>query len=424
MKPVKFLSILTVMALAAGCSNDETAEMNKGNAIGFNVVVGTPTRTEGLKTTNNITRFVVSAVTGGRLYMDQALLSKSNDVWEYKTENPNGTIIGDAGISYWPAAPVDFYAYYPSKGISSQMQEEGSAVTLTPEKQTIRYNVTGGDEDLLYAANIGETKDKHTTAPVEVNFRHALSQIVFKARLTPDSPIDVDIKQIRVRYVQNKGTLTWPTVTTAPNLEEDNGCDTENDDTWGKWTLEGGQGYYQLFWDSKEKITELNESSPESGPIGRTLFLLPQRLDPWLVSDGKGGVKVNNSTGAMLWIKCRIYDRKTHELLWPKKDKYGRLDGDLDGYKYLAVSLDNPKNDPKREPDASGKDPKHDRWMQGKKYTYTLIFGEGGGYNPKPDPEDPDNPKPVLVPIDFEVTVDVFQDGNNIDLNANNPANP
>ena len=45
-------------------------------------------------------------------------------------------------------------------------------------------------------------------------------------------------------------------------------------------------------------------------------------------------------------------------------------------------------------------------WEQGKKYIYTLVFGEGnGGY--EPDPEDP-TPDPVLVPITFTVTVDDF----------------
>jgi hypothetical protein len=44
-------------------------------------------------------------------------------------------------------------------------------------------------------------------------------------------------------------------------------------------------------------------------------------------------------------------------------------------------------------------------WKQGKRYVYTLIFGEGGGFNPDPDPE---NPEPVLVPITFDVTVDNF----------------
>ena len=47
-------------------------------------------------------------------------------------------------------------------------------------------------------------------------------------------------------------------------------------------------------------------------------------------------------------------------------------------------------------------------WKQGKRYVYTLIFGEGGGFNPEnPDPENPD-PEPVLVPITFDVTVDDF----------------
>lgn len=48
-------------------------------------------------------------------------------------------------------------------------------------------------------------------------------------------------------------------------------------------------------------------------------------------------------------------------------------------------------------------------WKQGKRYVYTLIFGEGGGFNPDPDP-DPENPdpEPVLVPITFNVTVDNF----------------
>ena len=75
-------------------------------------------------------------------------------------------------------------------------------------------------------------------------------------------------------------------------------------------------------------------------------------------------------------------------------------------------------------------------WAQGKKYIYTFIFGEGGGYvpptdpddltpdpdSPKPDPDkpDPDKPQPgdpVLVGINFTVTVDDFVLGNEIDVN-------
>ena len=41
-------------------------------------------------------------------------------------------------------------------------------------------------------------------------------------------------------------------------------------------------------------------------------------------------------------------------------------------------------------------------WTQGKKYTYTFVFGKGnGGYDPTTGDD-------VLVPIDFEITVDDF----------------
>ena len=58
-------------------------------------------------------------------------------------------------------------------------------------------------------------------------------------------------------------------------------------------------------------------------------------------------------------------------------------------------------------------------WQQGKKYVYTLVFGEGnGGYDPDPEPDpDPEDPDPVLVPITFEITVDDFElvDGGDIE---------
>ena len=78
-------------------------------------------------------------------------------------------------------------------------------------------------------------------------------------------------------------------------------------------------------------------------------------------------------------------------------------------------------SNPTSDPNKTENDP-HERWMQGKKYIYTLIFGEGGGYKPDPDdPDDPDKPTPVLVPITFTATVDGFQDGGEYNLNVNDP---
>ena len=383
-----YLLALSAMALATGCSNDETTELNKGNAIDFSVTAGKMTR-EGVVTTSNIRNFYVWAFTDNQTYMEKTKVTNYDDKWTY------------TDTKFWPETPVDFYAI--------NINEDANInPTITSSSQNFEYDNSDGIYDVLYATNKGETKDDHKTAPVKVNFRHALSQIVFKAKLTGNSSIDVKIKQIHVDNVRREGTFTWAAETTGPNLTNENASDTEAGATWGEWNLTDKTGGYQVFWDSQEEITELKEGNTQSEQIGRTLFLMPQTLTPWLKMDGNN-VKVNDANGARLRIKCIITDRTSGVQLWPLKGK-----GDIDGYGTVAISLDNPKNDPKREPDADGNDPKHDKWMQGKKYTYTLIFGEGGGY----DPTKPANPDPVLVPITFDVTVDEFQNGGNYDLNA------
>ncbi len=394
MKCKMFLLALSAMALATGCSNDETTELNKGNAIEFSVTAGKLTRSQyRLVTTSNISQFAVSAVTDNTLFMDQTPLQKDDDdKWIYK--EIGGKVLG---TKYWPETHVDFYAYSPINLNTSSIDYK---VTLTPEKQELEYTVNGGEEDLLYATNKGEEKENHKTTPVEINFRHAMSQILFKAKLTANSSIDVEIEQITVKGVTSKGTLRWPVETTKPNLVT-KGNDTEDENTWGTWKLDNSVMIdYDVLSYGSENI-KLDESNTEAGPIGHPLFLLPQKLNPWLTVDGEN-VKATGT--ARLLVNCKITDRKSGLQLWPKeKGKYN----------YVAISLDNPKNDPCRD-NTKADDPKHDKWMQGKKYIYTLIFGEGGGYT-----TDPDNPKPVLVPITFDVTVDEFQNGGSYDLNAN-----
>lgn len=94
-------------------------------------------------------------------------------------------------------------------------------------------------------------------------------------------------------------------------------------------------------------------------------------------------------------VNCKIYSIASNDevLLWPSKDEYA----------YVAIPTSSII------------------WEQGKKYIYTFIFGEGGGYvpptDPDPEPGDPEPGDPVLVPISFEVTVDDFQNGDAIDIN-------
>ena len=385
MKGKFFFLALSAMALATGCSNDEMTEVNRGDGIDFSVTAGKLTRAAAT-TTNSINEFKVWAFTDNKTYMDGTPVSKEGNKWTY------------TGTKFWPETAVDFFAVSPA------IPQSGT-VSVTNDSKTITDYIANGSEDLLYAANFSETKAGHTASPVSVNFRHALSQIVFKVKKTTTSSINVKVKGIKVDGVANTATLTWATATTGANLPEGE-ADTETGDSWGTWGTPTGNGEYTAvnLTEAYDVQTTSNYLTTEAG--NGALFLMPQTLDPWLTlsTDGKASI-----TGtARLLVNCQIKDTDSDIQLWPEEGEFGDV----------AISLSNPTNDPNKEDG----DTSHDRWMQGKKYIYTLIFGEGGGYKPDPDdPDEPDKPTPVLVPITFTVTVDEFQDGGGYNLNVNDP---
>lgn len=155
-------------------------------------------------------------------------------------------------------------------------------------------------------------------------------------------------------------------------------------------------------------ITETKDIVPASGTNGvvdltseeGALLLMPQDITGWDITgnNGEGGAALR---GAYFLVSCKIYNVSGNDevLLWPTTDEY----------REVAIPV----------ADIT--------WKQGKKYVYTFIFGEGGGYvpptdeddteNPDPDDDDPQPGDPVLVPISFEVTVDDFQNGgDNVDM--------
>lgn len=385
MKGKKFFLVLSAMALATGCSNDETIEMNGEDRIDFSVTAGKLTRATAT-TTSTIDTFKVWAITDNKTYMDGITVNKTDGKWTY------------SGTKFWPETVVDFFAVSPAT-------PQSGTVTVNTTDRKIESYVANGKEDLLYAMNAAETKDGHKNAPVSVNFRHALSQIVFKVKNTNNS-IKVEVKGIKVEGVADTSTLTWATATTGPNMPEtETNADTETGNTWGTWGIRRGNATY-IAVNLNNACTVDNTAEYLTSDEGNgALFLMPQTLNPWLTTDATDNtVKITGT--ARLLVNCKITDTASGITLWPESGDYGEV----------AISLSNPNNDPHK-----GNGNTHDRWMQGKKYIYTLIFGEGGGYDPTPDPDDPDKPEPVLVPITFTVSVDNFQNGGEYDLTANNP---
>lgn len=362
----KFLAVtLSAVALTA-CNNDEVMEVNRGRSIGFQVATDASTRMQAT-TTNTIDNFMVWGFTDSETLMDQVTVSKANGAWSYEN------------TVFWPEGDVDFYSVSPSKDCGGTV-----AVSSTEQKITgFTVNAEQGKQvDLLYAVNKGESKDRHANAPVSVNFRHALSQIVFKAKNTNEN-LKVIVHGVKIANIKSKGDFTYPSNSTTATSRT---IDSSTQGAWGALTdaTTFSAGVTLLTLDGKvDDAKDLTTTS--GGTYTGALFMIPQELTPW-DPETTGALNASN-TGVYFLLDCQMLTGANDDIqLWPKKG----------GETHAEVAIPASRL----------------TWEQGKKYIYTFTFGDGGGYEPGTDP----NPNPTLVGIDFTVTVDGFIDGTGEEL--------
>lgn len=365
------------MLALASCSNDELTSVNRdGDEIAFSVVTNSATRAADVYCNNNKpSGFEVWATYDGATYIngDQITYNENNSKWE----NTSGT-------RYWPDGEVSFFAHVNA---GDAFNWNGGQPKI--ENFTVETDVAT-QQDLLYAV---KTASKGTDGKAELNFRHALSQIVFQAKNTNPN-LYVEISGVSVCKVKNQGTFTYPTDDTSDKVGEHNGSGSIDYDNqnWGTWSTSGTQKYDVTFnpvalngnkTATAVSLTSANQTGKEFN--GQAMLLLPQTSTKWDVGTNAATGKPENQTGTYFLVKCRIYnvagnvvDTEKDVCLWGEN-----------GAENVAI-------------------PVALNWEQGKKYIYTFVFGDGnGGYDPDPDDPDPD-PTPVLVPITFEVTVDDF----------------
>ena len=353
--------IWSLAALAiAGCSNNETVDINRGDAIAFRTVAENMTRST-VSNTTNLDAFKVWGFTEDKTLMSGVEVTKKDGKWTY------------ANTQFWPETSVDFYSVAPV----------GTAVNITAKSQKIE-NFTVAEKvtdqvDLLYAVNKGCTKKAHGESGVEVNFRHALSQIVFKAKNT-NANLKVTVKGVEVVNVVNGGTFTYPGNTTTPNVTEES--ESIAAETQGEWDLVETKATYAAGI-TEATLSGVSEAVDLTNASG-ALLLMPQAITGWDVDTDPS----NSAGNSYFLVDCKIVNVADGQevTLWPET-------GDSAPVAIPVSAI---------------------TWEQDKKYIYTFIFGEGGGY--VPPTEDDDEPEPVLVPISFTVTVDDFIPGNEINV--------
>lgn len=384
MKKVFFMSMAA--ALLTACSNDEVMPVNNdANAIRFGVTAENSSRAADVYCPTNIfNQFNVFATYGDKMYIDNDLIEKENGQWVNKT-----------GLRYWPnTGNVTFYGYVNGTLDITNLAAP-KFTNFAPDADVAKQ------VDLLYARTT-KSKPENSTDKVELNFRHALSQIVFNAR-NDNSNLYVEIDSVSIVNVAGSGTYTLPTEDTNNNLDHNYGEATYPENGHGKWTFAenitldakysvavGKNAPVAVVGDKKAvNLTDWSNhtaegaiTAPEAATVEQAMLLIPQSTTAF---DTKQNITSQN--GSYFLVRCKIWNVAGATVV-----KEG-------------VNADIVLWEKEGQP-ANVMIPADFNWEEGKKYIYTFVFGNGnGGYNP--DPTDP-TPDPVLVPITFDVTVDEF----------------
>jgi len=343
-------------ALLMGCSDEEIAnvETSSRNAIGFNVL-SNAAETRAIPTTpDNLTSTdfdVFAFTTDGTAFMgkvdtdfghDGVKIVYKNGKWDYDDAND---------LRYWPTEALDFYAFNP--GTVSEDMIVFYSWEATKDVQKISYTcmdeygsgTTHANYDVMYAMAKGQTKDMNNGI-VKFNFKHILSQVVFKAKTQYDN-MQVDIDVIKIHNFKFAGAFTLPAAA-------------EGTGSWSSSDL----AFPHAFTVVKNANITVNSNTEATDITTNTPMLnIPQELTAWKVSETatKSKLEADNAKQCYLEIACKIRQSGAYLL------------GSASEYKTIYV-------------------PFGDTWEQGKRHIYTLIFG--GGYD--------DQGEAVLNPIQFD----------------------
>lgn len=388
MKLKLFLLATSAVALAS-CSSDAVVEDNAAaNTIQFSAAAGKASRAADYYCNKNLPAdfHVWASVKNENGTLKQYF---ADETYAKGTTEATKTIYSITGgiDRYWPNEEIQFFAAKNYDAFNWQAATN-STMTITPAANAI------DQKDLIYAYTVakrgtGEAAKNFTEGKAKLNFRHALSQVVFYA-LNENSKIYVEIENISLNNAKATGTFTLPFG--EANVTNDN-LDNNHDQSavrkesgLGKWATDG-KAKFTADCKKDNKLVpltaekqNLTDNATES-KYGQSLLVLPtEETTAWVP-------KTATTEGTYFTVKCKI--RNIAGTAVADDDVY--LWGDKDNAKELLI-------------------PVKFAWEQGKKYIYTIKFTKTGhaGY----DEEGND----VLIPIQFDVTVDDFGSAKNQDV--------
>lgn len=367
----KDLCMLFAGLFMVGCSADEeiaNISTSESNAISFNVVSNNPqTKATIINNSTDLQQnpFKVYAFRKGTAYGDK-------DGIEIKYDDSKWVYKDPSKLLYWPHDDeVDFYAVSPFDSYAGSSYLDNGQLKISYHANN-EYGSSGADAenmDVMYAIAKGRKKTSNNGV-VQLLFKHALSQVVFKAKKN-DSNIHVDIKSITLCKVPSNGIFTVPT--------EEN-----TEGSWVVTTLLPFLADYSVGMDQESVIVATGDAATDiSG--NKPLLVIPCNLTKW---DRQSLATADDQPNAFLKIECKIWKG-----LGDDAHYFVPQDGNAAAYGYTYV-------------------PFGATWEPGKRYVYTLVFG--GGYTENGEEID-------IVPITFEANVDEWEN-QPVDVTDSNPS--
>lgn len=285
-------------ALLMGCSDEEIAnvETSSRNAIGFNVLSNaaetraTPTTPSNLTSTD----FDVFAFTAdGTAFMGKVDTEYGHDgvkivykdgKWDYDDAND---------LRYWPSEALDFYAFNPGTVSDDMLTFYIWEVDGTTQK--ISYTCideygagTHENYDVMYAIAKGQTKATNNGV-VKFNFKHILSQVVFKAKTQYDN-MRVDIRDIKIHNIRFSGVFTLPAAA----------------DGTGSWSSPDLAFPHAFTVVKNANITVEGNTTATDISTSSPMLNIPQELTAWTVSGASKTKKgADDAKQCYLEISCK-----------------------------------------------------------------------------------------------------------------------
>lgn len=353
MKKIIFLAAIAALMMTS-CSNDEVVEQYKGEEIGFNALMNNATRATPITSapaSKQSVKFQVWAFNGTEAYMgtDGVTVGWNGTKWDYSPK------------AYWPGTTaLDFYGVSP---------ETGTTPNMSSTAQTVEYTVptdNANQKDLMYSVVKQHSRTNGTT--VNMLFKHALSQIVFKGKIV-NTNLSVDIQNVTICNVKDHIKVTLPNATTSTSTTS---ASATVDGTAQKYSI--GMASASVTIPSDGTVKDLTKADDGA------LLLAPQTLTKWTTysqTPVASAVPLPADGGnAYLKIECKIKQGSAY--LLGSDTAWGNT--------YVPFEA---------------------AWEAGKKYIYTLKFG--GGYD--------DQGEPILTPIEFSIDVEDWGDGGTTEIN-------